>query len=31
MSRTFRENCRQIIEKLDLGFLLESEKQKGGP
>lgn len=31
MSRTFRENCRQIIEKLDLEFLLESEKQKGGP
>jgi hypothetical protein len=31
MSRTFRENCRQIIEKLDLGFLLETEKQKGGP
>ena len=30
MSRTFRENCRQIIEKLDLEFLLESEKQKGG-
>lgn len=31
MSRTFRENCKQIIEKLDLEFLLESEKQKGGP
>jgi hypothetical protein len=31
MSRAFRENCRQIIEKLDLEFLLEPGKQKGGP
>jgi hypothetical protein len=31
MSRTFRENCEQIIEKLDLEFLLEPKKQKGGP
>lgn len=31
MSQNFRKNCRQIIEKLDLEFLLEPEKQKGGP
>lgn len=31
MSRTFRENCEQIIEKLDLEFLLEPKKQKGSP
>jgi|MudIll2142460700_1097286.scaffolds.fasta_scaffold12495_4 hypothetical protein len=31
MSQNFRKNCRQMIEKLDLEFLLEPEKQKGGP
>jgi hypothetical protein len=30
ITQKFRESCRQIIEKLELEYLLDSEKPKGG-
>jgi hypothetical protein len=30
IAEKFRENCRQMIERLELEYLLDSEKQEGG-